>query len=1135
MDIYVFSDAPVVAAYLSNASAIMGTGNYAVMLRTAMLAGVLITFLSVAIRGRDPGDAIKYGFGAILIYLIAILPRTNVTIESLKNGSLVSVSNVPMAIAAPASFISTMGLNLTNLFEVGFATPSGSALTGGDAVNPSNDPFLHARTVAAASRMFSEASNMTAIGSLDAPIIVSGVTFPFRVLEEIPQYINECVRSFAGKMDMTRQQFFAAPYSTAFLVPSGFAATARGAGVTCPAYHALIMDRLPGGSVIGAATWRAAFDADMRNWMNCTYTNCTGSFFDNLDLTASGGISPAEFVSMLMWRNGYDHGAIEAAFRSGNAAQAVALQQALDQRSAQWEGGSDIFLNSLGIMTGFVEGFSYSMVPIMGLVFAGGIAGLSMGVKYLWMLVWIQLWMPLLVMINYMIYIIGAHNNAAGLTYAASLSNLEQYEGFIMNLIDTGNYAITMVTGLATIIVYGASSIVSNQLAQNMQGQDFYNEKIVAQSQVSMDARYRQSSEGVFEPGVGYRSPTMNKFQNFDLTNTTGNAHLVDSSLSAVNQAALSAFASSSSGARASSNSGVRADASVSGGDDWAVSSGETVRGSATVRAQETANAAQTQTTQDSTVETTSASGGASAGGKLGGTGVSGGLNASANHQEASVQQDSAGTQVQAGDSAEVTRTAGVDTREGRFGRNQNTSSNFAGSENQQFAGNEKGNRISADRTRADGYRESSSANASRTASRTIDAATVAMRAGEIGAPALNDLMEAVSIRGLTNEMNRYYSDVKPQLDYMFGHGPNAEASKRAFAALATLFNKGGAALTGEDAYAAQMLGDTITDRIMGWDGAGDFYRRQSPFENQWNAVINPDYNEVSRRVAASAGGNPNAYGAAHARLAGEAAMASFDPRRIDDNITADALFMGDTQLGGVRGDMADVHRDNASVLPDPNRMMSIADIATRAAQGRDDGFSGLVMGLFGRAATSVTEAGQAIGAYMGLTETDPYTRYRQQLTEFMNEGLNSGGERAAAEFATSQLLMAWAVSTNNEAAYEFARDRLADTIENNPTLANDPAAQAIMRNIMDAKGYDQETMTDAIRTIGSTLEGKSDYQRATLRTDAAEEQASANRSADTIRQTSFADWRASEGVGEVRPTPGAGAVEEIPGWNIAP
>jgi hypothetical protein len=92
-------------------------------------------------------------------------------------------------------------------------------------------------------------------------------------------------------------------------------------------------------------------------------------------------------------------------------------------------------------------------------------------------------------------------------------------------------------------------------------------------------------------------------------------------------------------------------------------------------------------------------------------------------------------------------------------------------------------------------------------------ASTVALRAASQGQ--VDDILEGVAIRGLTNEMNEYLRLNAGRLNAMFQGNTQAAV---AFAGLATLFNQGTVVLHGEDEYVSRMMGDTLTDRIMGWE-----------------------------------------------------------------------------------------------------------------------------------------------------------------------------------------------------------------------------------------------------------------------------------------------------------------------------
>lgn len=75
-------------------------------------------------------------------------------------------------------------------------------------------------------------------------------------------------------------------------------------------------------------------------------------------------------------------------------------EQAAQQRNAQWAAEQTLFTRIVRPMMTFFEGLIFAITPLMAFTIALGPAGIAMTGKYLLFALWIQLWMPILAIIN---------------------------------------------------------------------------------------------------------------------------------------------------------------------------------------------------------------------------------------------------------------------------------------------------------------------------------------------------------------------------------------------------------------------------------------------------------------------------------------------------------------------------------------------------------------------------------------------------------------------------------------------------------------------------------------------------------------------------------------------------------------
>ena len=92
---------------------------------------------------------------------------------------------------------------------------------------------------------------------------------------------------------------------------------------------------------------------------------------------------------------------------------AIMTQQAILQRNTQWAGEQHLFLSSMRAMMAYIEGFVFAVTPLMGLLVCVGLFGVRLAFKYLMLLLWIQLWMPVLAINNLYITLVSQGAMAA--------------------------------------------------------------------------------------------------------------------------------------------------------------------------------------------------------------------------------------------------------------------------------------------------------------------------------------------------------------------------------------------------------------------------------------------------------------------------------------------------------------------------------------------------------------------------------------------------------------------------------------------------------------------------------------------------------------------------------------------------
>ncbi len=174
----------------------------------------------------------------------------------------------------------------------------------------------------------------------------------------------------------------------------------------------------------------------------------------------------------------FEQGQIQFDSFMGKPEMAVIVGQAREQRNIQWQAEGSLFMNIARPMMAFFEGFLYALAPFMALLLGLGQFGL-MG-KYFMMFVWVQMWMPVMAILNHYTQIIAQHKLSALISSDIPLTSIQGHLIAASSLNDWMGVAGVLVASTPAIslaLLYGGA-ITMTHLAGRLQHGDFVNEKI---------------------------------------------------------------------------------------------------------------------------------------------------------------------------------------------------------------------------------------------------------------------------------------------------------------------------------------------------------------------------------------------------------------------------------------------------------------------------------------------------------------------------------------------------------------------------------------------------------------------------------------------------------------------------------
>lgn len=172
---------------------------------------------------------------------------------------------------------------------------------------------------------------------------------------------------------------------------------------------------------------------------------------------------------------------IEAGLQSRGEVLAIAsLRNAMTQRDLQNASEKSMWLSVSRSLATFFEGFVIAVVPFVPIImFIGNTIGII--IKYFQVLLWVQLWSPVMTICN--LYITKATaqavQNALQGTNIGSFNSIETVEETVQHWIGVGGMLAGLTPVLALFIISG-SIYTFNSLVSRISGADHFNEKGIA-------------------------------------------------------------------------------------------------------------------------------------------------------------------------------------------------------------------------------------------------------------------------------------------------------------------------------------------------------------------------------------------------------------------------------------------------------------------------------------------------------------------------------------------------------------------------------------------------------------------------------------------------------------------------------
>jgi len=533
-----------------------GTSLYA---KIGLLGGLIGIMLMAVQLITSNGHTLNFSSVAIgaVAFMIMFGQTTSVVLEDYHTGRTDVVDGVPLGTAIVGYFVSQGGVGITELFQAGTAVP------GHETLGPD-----YALTALAATRALTDNS-----------LCAGGNTTACAFSASVSSYINDCVLPQKNGVDQAAPGWWSGdPRQAAdalssmevdntFLVTSSLI-TPAGYGVqesvSCKEAYALLQSaktrpditdaiasvllaaahQNPAAVTPGAATAEAV----------TVIQNALASINDGQGATTTpGGVisnvsAGATDAQNMMMNAVIAHAMTDAQMRGhstpGDASNAAIVESAAQRRDVSFAAEQSMFGRTMNATITFFEGLIYGLAPFVAFLIPMGPLGFKFFGRYLSLLLWIFLWMPLMSFVNLfeVMSVLRQMNALApsrGMGPLTSMVGILQTQYSVGDWIAMGGWLSASVVGISGMIVFG-SVAAFQQVAGAAHGPDSVDPSSLAPEAVSSapivhmgGVMANTAGEGTYRRGAGFHS--------FDLGVTAQNSFRHGQQLMAARSSALSA------------------------------------------------------------------------------------------------------------------------------------------------------------------------------------------------------------------------------------------------------------------------------------------------------------------------------------------------------------------------------------------------------------------------------------------------------------------------------------------------------------------------------------------------------------------------------------------------------------------
>lgn len=476
IEIYSIGDGLFVHRVLTGLAMLHESGSIAGMAMIGMMLGI---FVAVIKGVMTAGAAVDFKYPMIAFCLYSVLFGVTVPVIVIDKVTApgqtelqvrAPIDHVPIGAAFAGYLISGVGVKITDLMEDAMSVPGSARVTQGG----------WGRTL----------ETLAAAREIGAGKFMGSDGFPeFR--DSNLRYISDCTIS-GMQLDPTQAQRMQAdpdPWK-GIEYPSKFLTTetrlnadgsARSTPETIPCSDA--MGRL---QAAAGATLPKSFG----EYIDARYGGANGISAME-DALSSIGVSSAvraqDYMAASMQAALLSEAVLKGPMTASQNSATILIQQASEQRRTQWAAEETMLKRVLQPTIGFFEAMLYAVVPFAVFAIGLGPFGLNLAMKYMILALWVQLFMPILAVVNLfqltaMEHFVNAQMLGNGSNPLTSIHGSWAMQEKALDWLSFGATIAAAVPSLALFLLFGGA-VAATAMAGRLQGGDHVDEK-----QMSPDA-----------------------------------------------------------------------------------------------------------------------------------------------------------------------------------------------------------------------------------------------------------------------------------------------------------------------------------------------------------------------------------------------------------------------------------------------------------------------------------------------------------------------------------------------------------------------------------------------------------------------------------------------------------------------